>query len=125
MPDVLARPEIDPAEAVERLLSGYAKLAADLAAADPDVIPVTADCHFQSFETGHFVIGDADSHAGSMEFFKRPDPDLHLTGKPDFARARPTPRGPEASRSRWRPASTSTTGSSSRCGSCCPGPICP
>lgn len=87
VPDVLARPEIDPADAVDRLLSGYQKLAADLASADPDVILVTADCHFQSFETGHFVIGDADSHEGSMEFFKRPDLDLQLTGQPEFARA--------------------------------------
>lgn len=87
VPDVLARPEIDPADAVGRLLSGYERLAADLAAADPDVILVTADCHFQSFETGHFVIGDAASHEGSMEFFKRPDLDLQIQGQPELARA--------------------------------------
>ena len=49
MPDLLARPEIDPADDVDRLLDGYHRLAADLAAAEPDVILVTADCHFQSF----------------------------------------------------------------------------
>lgn len=85
VPDVLARPEIDPADAVGRLLDGYAKLAEDIAAADPDVLLVTADCHFQSFETGHFVIGDGGEHHGSMEFFKRPDLDLHLSGQPEFA----------------------------------------
>lgn len=87
VPDVLARPEIDPEDAVGRLLDGYRRLADDLAAADPEVILVTADCHFQSFRTGHFVIGDGDRHDGSMEFFKRPDLDLHLTGQPEFARA--------------------------------------
>lgn len=86
VPDVLARPEIDPADAVERLLAGYARLAEDIRAADPDVLLVTADCHFQSFETGHFVIGEAAEHHGSMEFFKRPDLDLHLAGHPQFAR---------------------------------------
>lgn len=85
VPDVLARPEIDPEDSVQRLLGGYSRLAEDLAAADPDVLLVTADCHFQSFETGHFVIGDASAHHGSMEFFKRPDLDLHLTGQPEFA----------------------------------------
>lgn len=87
VPDVLARPEIDPAESVGRLLEGYSRLAADIAAAEPDVILVTADCHFQSFATGHFVIGDATEHVGSMEFFKRRDLDLHLTGHPELAHA--------------------------------------
>ncbi|GAB7002583.1 hypothetical protein JCM18899A_00540 [Nocardioides sp. AN3] len=85
VPDVLARPEIDPADAVERLLAGYARLAEDIKAAEPDVLLVTADCHFQSFATGHFVIGEAGEHHGSMEFFKRPDLDLHLTGHPKLA----------------------------------------
>ena len=48
---------------------------------------VSADCHFQSFETGHFVIGTGERHQGSMEFFKRPDLDLNLTGHPTFASA--------------------------------------
>lgn len=87
VPDLLARPEIDPDDAVARLLAGYAKLAADLAAADPDVILVSADCHFQSFDTGHFVLGVGEGHTGSMEFFKRPDLDLDLTGHPEFARS--------------------------------------
>lgn len=87
VPDLLARPEIDPMDAVERLLAGYERLAADLEAADPDVIIVTADCHFQSFETAHFVIGEASTHTGSMEFFKRPDLDIELVGYPAFARA--------------------------------------
>lgn len=87
VPDLLARPEIDPADAVERLLAGYERLAADIAAAQPDVLIVTADCHFQSFRTGHFVIGAAERHTGSMDFFKRPDLDLTLTGQPDFAKA--------------------------------------
>ncbi|TSD40263.1 protocatechuate 3,4-dioxygenase [Rhodococcus sp. KBS0724] len=86
VPDLLARPDIDPADAVERLLVGYAKLKDDLAAADPDVILVSADCHFQSFDTGHFVLGTGESHVGSMEFFKRPDLELALTGQPDFAK---------------------------------------
>ncbi|MEO9327022.1 DODA-type extradiol aromatic ring-opening family dioxygenase [Gordonia aurantiaca] len=85
VPDLLARPEIDPPEAVERLLAGYEKLARDIAAADPDVILVSADCHFQSFQTGHFVLGVGDEHIGSMEFFKRPDLDLQLKGHPEFA----------------------------------------
>ena len=85
VPDLLARPEIDPADGVERLLAGYAKMAADLKAADPDVILVTADCHFQSFETHHFVVGTADNHTGSMAFFKRSDLDLDLVGDPEMA----------------------------------------
>ncbi|MGK5112340.1 hypothetical protein [Geodermatophilus sp. CPCC 205506] len=87
VPDLLARPEIDPADGVDRLLGGYRRLAEDLAAAQPDVVLVTADCHFQSFETQHFVIGDGAAHRGSMEFFKRPDLDLQLTGMPALAAA--------------------------------------
>ncbi|EOM75105.1 protocatechuate 3,4-dioxygenase [Rhodococcus rhodnii] len=87
VPDLLARPEIDPEDAVGRLLAGYERLARDIAAADPDVILVSADCHFQSFDTGHFVLGVGEGHRGSMEFFKRPDLDLELTGHPEFARA--------------------------------------
>ena len=87
VPDLLARPEIDPETAVARLLTGYDKLAQDLKTADPDVLLVSADCHFQSFETGHFVIGTGERHQGSMEFFKRPDLDLNLTGHPTFASA--------------------------------------
>ncbi|MFI6314613.1 protocatechuate 3,4-dioxygenase [Nocardia fusca] len=86
VPDLLARPEIDPPDAVARLLEGYERLRRDIAAADPDVILVTADCHFQSFATGHTVIGTGAGHTGSMEFFKRGDLDLALTGRPDFAR---------------------------------------
>ncbi|MBD0323338.1 MAG: protocatechuate 3,4-dioxygenase [Aldersonia sp.] len=86
VPDLLARPEIDPEDAVGRLLAGYRKLAEDIAAANPDVILVSADCHFQSFETGHFVLGVGERHTGSMEFFKRPDLDLELVGHPEFAR---------------------------------------
>ena len=85
VPDLLARPEIDPSEGVERLLEGYRRLGADLAAANPDVVLVTADCHFQSFDTAHIVIGNGDSHTGSMEFFKRPDLDLNLNGAPELA----------------------------------------
>lgn len=87
VPDVLARPEIDPVESVDRLLGGYTRLAADIKAADLDVLLVTADCHFQSFETGHFVIGQGEEHRGSMEFFKRPDLDLELVGHPQLAAA--------------------------------------
>ncbi|GAA1747156.1 hypothetical protein [Luedemannella helvata] len=87
VPDLLARPEIDPDDAVARLLSGYEKLAQRLKEAQPDVLLVTADCHFQSFDTGHFVIGAGETHTGSMEFFKRPDLDLRLTGAPDFAKS--------------------------------------
>lgn len=86
VPDLLARPEIDPPEAVERLKAAYAQLGAALAAAKPDVVVVTTDCHFQSFETGAFVVGVSDHHQGSMEFFKRPDLDLSVQGDPDFAR---------------------------------------
>ncbi|EGD55912.1 protocatechuate 3,4-dioxygenase [Gordonia neofelifaecis] len=86
VPDLLARPEIDPEEAVNRLLEGYARLKDDLVAAAPDVILVSADCHFQSFETGHVVLGESMNHEGSMEFFSRPDLDLKLTGAPEFSR---------------------------------------
>lgn len=87
VPDLLARPEIDPPEAIERLKVGYSKLRDTLEAAQPDVIVVTTDCHFQNFETGAFVVGVASEHQGSMEFFKRPDLDLQITGDPDFARS--------------------------------------
>jgi aromatic ring-opening dioxygenase catalytic subunit (LigB family) len=85
VPDLLARPEIDPPDAVGRLLAGYARLKGRLAEARPDVLVVTTDCHFQRFRTGAFVVGSAATHAGSMEFFKRPDLDLSLTGSPAFA----------------------------------------
>lgn len=85
VPDLLARPEIDPDEGIQRLLAGYERMAQDLRAADPDVVLVTADCHFQSFETHHYVVGTAAQHTGSMEFFKRPDLDLDLTGSPEMA----------------------------------------
>lgn len=87
VPDLLARPEVDPADAVARLTEGYQRLAERIAAAEPDVLIVTADCHFQSFKTGAFVIGTGKEHTGSMEFFKRPDLDLTLTGAPEYARA--------------------------------------
>lgn len=87
VPDLLARPEIDPEDAVERLSAGYARLKEDLVAADPDIILVTADCHFQQFRTGAFVVGSGETHTGSMQFFKRPDLDLTLTGNRRFARA--------------------------------------
>ncbi|NUS16819.1 MAG: protocatechuate 3,4-dioxygenase [Streptomyces sp.] len=86
VPDLLARPHIDPPEAVARLTAGYERLRKDLAAADPDVLLITADCHFQSFRTGAYVIGTGASYSGSMEFFKRPDLDLTVIGAPDFAR---------------------------------------
>ncbi len=86
VPDLLARPEIDPPEAIDRLKAGYAKLRESLEAARPDLIVVTTDCHFQSFETGAFVVGVGAEHQGSMDFFKRPDIDLKVRGEPDFAR---------------------------------------
>lgn len=85
VPDLIARPEIDPEDGVKRLLAGYEQMADDLKRADPDVILVTADCHFQSFQTHHYVVGEGSSHSGSMEFFKRPDLDLELTGSPKMA----------------------------------------
>lgn len=85
MPDLLARPEIDPPEAVERLTAGYVRLREALEAAQPDLIIVTTDCHFQSFETGAFVVGVGAEHRGSMDFFKRPDIDLNVQGDPEFA----------------------------------------
>lgn len=85
VPDLLARPEIDPPEAVARLLDGYQRLADELKAAEPDVLLVTADCHFQKFETSATVVGTGASHTGSMSFFQRPDLDLTLTGHPEFA----------------------------------------
>lgn len=87
VPDLLARPEIDPEDAVDRLKAGYGRLKEDLVAADPEVILVTADCHFQQFRTGAFVVGSGETHTGSMQFFKRPDLDLNLTGDRPFARA--------------------------------------
>jgi aromatic ring-opening dioxygenase catalytic subunit (LigB family) len=85
VPDLLARPEIDDPEAVSRLLSGYGKLQAAIQAADPEVLVVTTDCHFQVFETGAFVVGTGAQHTGSMAFFKRPDINLELKGDPAFA----------------------------------------
>ncbi|WP_116202694.1 protocatechuate 3,4-dioxygenase [Amycolatopsis circi] len=85
VPDLLARPEIDPADGVDRLSDSYARLGKALAAAEPDLLLTTADCHFQSFETGAFVVGTAATHTGSMEFFGRPDLDITLTGEPEFA----------------------------------------
>ena len=87
VPDLLARPEIDPADAVERLTEGYRRLAQALAAAAPDVLLVTADCHFQSFQTGAFVVGTGASHTGSMAFFGRPDLSLTVEGSPELASA--------------------------------------
>lgn len=87
VPDLLARPEIDPEESVSRLTEGYARLKDDLVKADPDILIVTADCHFQQFRTGAFVVGSGATHTGSMEFFKRPDLDLTLTGDRAYARA--------------------------------------
>lgn len=87
VPDLLARPEIDPADAVERLSASYTRLARDLEAATPDVLLVTADCHFQSFRTAATVVGTGAVHSGSMAFFKRPDLDLTLTGDPELALA--------------------------------------
>lgn len=85
VPDLLARPEIDPADSVERLSDGYGKLAEVLASAALDILLVTADCHFQSFETGAFVVGTGASHTGSMAFFGRSDLDLTINGAPEFA----------------------------------------
>ena len=85
VPDLLARPEIDPPEAIGRLLASYERLGKALAAAEPDILLTTADCHFQSFSTGAFVVGTAAEHTGSMEFFGRPDLNLRLSGAPEFA----------------------------------------
>lgn len=85
VPDLLARPEIDPPDAVGRLLDGYAKLKANIEDAKLDVLLVSADCHFQSFQTAATVIGVGARHAGSMTFFKRPDLDADVPGDPAFA----------------------------------------
>lgn len=85
VPDLLARPEIDPADAVARLLAGYEKLRADIIAARPDVLLISADCHFQSFSTGANVIGVGETHGGSMAFFRRADLDAEVAGDADFA----------------------------------------
>ncbi|MGW1814979.1 DODA-type extradiol aromatic ring-opening family dioxygenase [Streptomyces sp. NPDC002125] len=87
VPDLIARPGIDPEDAVARLMSGYERLKADLAVADPDVLLITADCHFQSFRTGAYVIGTGSGYTGCLEFFKRPDLDLTVKGHPDLALA--------------------------------------
>lgn len=87
VPDLLARPEIDPADAVGRLLAGFSRLAADIAAADLDVLLVSADCHFQKFAGAATVMGVGAQHTGSMSFFQRSDLDLTLTGHPEFAKA--------------------------------------
>jgi aromatic ring-opening dioxygenase catalytic subunit (LigB family) len=50
------------------------------------VLIVTADCHFQQFRTGAFVVGSGATHTGSMAFFQRPDLDLTLTGDTAYAR---------------------------------------
>jgi aromatic ring-opening dioxygenase catalytic subunit (LigB family) len=85
VPDLLARPEIDPPEAIARLLAGYSKLREDIARSNAEVLIATTDCHFQRFVTGSIVVGTADSHEGSMEFFKRRDLDLRVRGAPEFA----------------------------------------
>jgi aromatic ring-opening dioxygenase catalytic subunit (LigB family) len=87
VPDLLARPEIDPADAVQRLLQAYSRLAEKVAEAKPDLMIVTSDCHFQSFQTGALVVGSGAQHQGSMAFFKRPDLDLSIKGDPQFAQA--------------------------------------
>jgi protocatechuate 4,5-dioxygenase beta chain len=87
VPDLLARPEVDPPDAVARLTSSYRRLGEQLTAAKPDVVIVTTDCHFQQFESGAFVVGRGPRHSGSMAFFKRPDLDLNVTGDPEFADA--------------------------------------
>ena len=87
VPDLLARPEIDPEDAVSRLLEAYARLAQDIAAAELDVLLVSADCHFQKFGGASTVVGTGAAHTGSMSFFQRPDLDLTLTGHPQFAQA--------------------------------------
>jgi aromatic ring-opening dioxygenase catalytic subunit (LigB family) len=85
VPDLLARPEIDPEEAVSRLLAGYEKLRADIVKANIDTLLISADCHFQSFSTGATVIGVGDRHDGSMGFFRRPDLDAQVQGDADLA----------------------------------------
>jgi len=85
VPDLLARPEIDPADAVERLRNGYRRLADRLEKANPEVIIATADCHFQSFRSGAFVVGTGAQHQGSMSFFKRSDLNLLLKGDTELA----------------------------------------
>ena len=87
VPDLLARPEIDPQDGVARLTAGYEALAQRIAAADLDVLIVTTDCHFQNFVGGGTVFGVGEGHEGSLAFFKRPDIALQLTGAPDFAQA--------------------------------------
>jgi aromatic ring-opening dioxygenase catalytic subunit (LigB family) len=84
VPDFLARPEIDPPDQIERLSMGYDALAKRLAAAEPDVLIVTADNHFQRFETSGYVVGVGPRHVGSMSFFNRPDLDLELVGQETF-----------------------------------------
>lgn len=85
VPDFLARPEIDPADQIDRLRSGYDALRDALTAAQPDVLLVTADNHFQRFQTSGYVIGVGAAHTGSMAFFNRPDLDLSLRGDPLLA----------------------------------------
>ncbi len=87
VPDYLVRPEIDPADQIERLGAGFRRLRERLAAARPDVVIVTADNHFQSFRTGGYVVGTGPCHNGSMAFFKRPDLDLAIAGDEVLARA--------------------------------------
>lgn len=87
VPDLLARPEVDPPDAVARLTAGYARLKEKLVAANLDTLIVTSDCHFQAFNTAAFVVGKGTSHHGSMEFFKRADLDLSLYGDPALANA--------------------------------------
>jgi aromatic ring-opening dioxygenase catalytic subunit (LigB family) len=86
VPDLLARPEVDPPEAVERLVSGYRRLRQAIEEARLDVLMMSADCHFQSFETAATVVGIGERHSGSMAFFKRPDLDADVSGDPQFAR---------------------------------------
>lgn len=86
VPDLLARPEVDPADGVARLTAGYAKLKDKLIEAKLDALIVTSDCHFQTFQTAAFVVGEGESHTGSMAFFKRPDLDLNLVGDPALAK---------------------------------------
>jgi aromatic ring-opening dioxygenase catalytic subunit (LigB family) len=87
VPDFLARPEIDPPGQIDRLKAGYRSLADLLAEQNPDVLIVTADNHFQKFNTSGYVIGTGPHHSGSMAFFNRPDLDLKIAGHPDLSAA--------------------------------------
>ncbi|WP_300009240.1 hypothetical protein [Pseudonocardia sp.] len=72
------------AEAIRRRRAAYDRLAADIRAADPEVMIVVAESRAPGFVTGAFVIGTGATIGASTT---TADPALALRGDPTYARA--------------------------------------